>query len=217
MCGPEQTVAPTSPFEVHHERYEAWFSRHRTAYWSELLAVRALLPWTGLGLEIGVGTGRFAAPLGIRVGLDPSSKMLSYAVARGITVVRAAAEAMPFRDACFDYALNVTTICFLNDIKIAMAETYRVLKPAGQLIIGFIDRTSTLGKQYQAHKAENVFYQPATFFSAEEVAGLLKESGFSEQIWGQTLSPSLNQNHEPEPVRPGSGQGAFLVVRATKS
>ena len=61
-----------APFETHHERYEAWFDRHEAAYLSELLAVRALLPWQGLGLEIGVGTARFGAPLGIGVGVDPA-------------------------------------------------------------------------------------------------------------------------------------------------
>jgi len=50
------------PFNTHHKRYEAWFTHHQAAYYSELLAVRALLPWQGLGLEIGVGTGRFAGP-----------------------------------------------------------------------------------------------------------------------------------------------------------
>ena len=44
-------------FNTHHERYEAWFTHHQAAYHSELLAVRALLPWQGWGLEIGVGTG----------------------------------------------------------------------------------------------------------------------------------------------------------------
>jgi len=54
----------TSSFDTHHRRYEAWFSRHKAAFFSELLAVRALLPWGGRGLEIGVGTGRFVAPSG---------------------------------------------------------------------------------------------------------------------------------------------------------
>lgn len=64
----------------------------RAPYQSELLTIRALLPWDGLGLEIGVGTARFAAPLGVQVGIDPSSAMLRYAAGRGITVVRATAE-----------------------------------------------------------------------------------------------------------------------------
>ncbi len=72
----------TSSFNSHHRRYEAWFSRHEAAYLSELLAVRALLPWEGRGLEIGVGTGRFSAPLGVEVGIDPSKAMLSYSIER---------------------------------------------------------------------------------------------------------------------------------------
>jgi len=41
------------PFVGHHRRYDEWFERHGPAYFSELLAVRALLPWEGRGLEIG--------------------------------------------------------------------------------------------------------------------------------------------------------------------
>jgi SAM-dependent methyltransferase len=211
-------VKPTiSPFEDFHDRYEAWFIRHHAASWAELLAVRALVPWTGLGLEIGVGSGRFAAPLGIRIGLDPSAAMLSHAVGRGIAVVRSVAESMPFQTASFDFALNVTTICFLEDVEAAMAETHRVLKPGGKLIIGFIDRTSALGREYETHKSENVFYQAATFFSAEEVDYLLRKTGFSEQVWLQTLSQPLSQIRDPEPVQPGRGRGAFLAVLATRS
>src|SRR5690606_12014330 len=77
-------VAKIGPFEAHHERYEEWFEAHRAAYVSELLALRQFVPWEGHGLEIGVGTGRFAGPLGVPVGLDPSDAMLSRAAARGI-------------------------------------------------------------------------------------------------------------------------------------
>lgn len=59
----------TAPFESHHVRYDNWFVRHAAAYHSELLAVRAQLPWQGLGLSIGVGTGRFAASMGVQVGI----------------------------------------------------------------------------------------------------------------------------------------------------
>jgi ubiquinone/menaquinone biosynthesis C-methylase UbiE len=36
------------------------------------------------GLEIGVGTGRFAKILGMEYGIDPSERMLSIAKERGI-------------------------------------------------------------------------------------------------------------------------------------
>jgi phosphoglycolate phosphatase-like HAD superfamily hydrolase len=57
-------MAKSAPFETHSEPYDEWYERYQAAYLSELLAVRALLPWKGQGLEVGVGTGRFAAPLG---------------------------------------------------------------------------------------------------------------------------------------------------------
>ena len=40
-----------------------------------------------MSVEIGVGTGRFAFPLGIRSGLEPLAKMATIARDRGISVV----------------------------------------------------------------------------------------------------------------------------------
>jgi len=207
----------TAPFEAHHRRYDAWFVRHATAYQSELLAVRALLPWGGLGLAIGVGTGRFAAPLGVQVGIDPAVELLDYAGNRDISTVQAIAEALPFADSSFDYALSVTTICFVDDATAMLSEAYRVLKPGGELVIGFIDRTSDLGQHYLAHQAENVFYREATFYSADEVEQVLLDTGFSGPVWVQTLSKSLGEIREIEPLRAGRGQGAFVVVSARRA
>jgi len=77
-------VPRVAPFEAHSQRYEAWFETHEAAYLSELLALRPFVPWEGRGIEIGVGSGRFAAPLGVPMGVDPSPAMLVHAAARGI-------------------------------------------------------------------------------------------------------------------------------------
>jgi len=204
----------TAPFVRHHRRYDDWFEQHRAAYLSELLAVRALLPWSGRGLEIGVGTGRFAAPLGVEFGIDPAAEVLDYARERGVRVARAVAEALPFADTVFDYALIVTTICFVDDARAMLHETARVLRPGGALVIGLIDRESPLGQDYGAHRADNVFYRDAKFFSAAEVGALLADTGFGDLVWLQTVSSPLSQIREIEPAIAGTGRGAFLVVRA---
>jgi ubiquinone/menaquinone biosynthesis C-methylase UbiE len=204
------------PFEAHHQRYEAWFGKHEAAYISELLALRPFVPWEGRGIEIGVGSGRFAAPLGVQVGLDPSRAMLAYAAARGIEVVQGTAEELPFADASFDHSLVVTTICFVDSPEEMLAEAHRVLRPRGSLVIGFIDRESALGQDYLAHQFENVFYREATFYSAAEVARLLEECGFAIGDWGQTLALPLAETLDIEPLQSGRGQCAFVVVAATK-
>lgn len=203
----------TAPFVHHHRRYDDWFEQHRAAYLSELLAVRALLPWSGRGLEIGVGTGRFASPLGIEYGIDPAAEMLDYARARGVRVARAVAEALPFAEAVFDYALIVTTICFVEDAGAMLQETARVLRPGAALVIGLIDRESPLGQDYVAHRAENVFYRDASFFSAAEVAALLSQTGFGDLVWLQTVSAPLSRMRQIEPAIGGTGRGAFVAVR----
>jgi SAM-dependent methyltransferase len=205
-----------APFETHHQRYEAWFEKHELAYISELLALRPFVPWEGWGIEIGVGSGRFAAPLGVQVGVDPSPAMLGHAAARGIEVVEGVAEHLPFADGSFDHALVVTTLCFVDSPARMLAEARRVLKPGGRLVIGFIDRESALGQNYLLHQEESVFYREATFYSADEVAQLLLETGFTIGAWGQTLAHPLPEMREIEPLRTGRGQCSFVVVAATR-
>lgn len=87
-----------APFEEHTERYEHWFDVHEHAYRSELEALSRLLPTPGLGIEIGVGSARFADPLGMRIGIDPIGRMLELAHERGIEVIKGVVGYLPFRD-----------------------------------------------------------------------------------------------------------------------
>lgn len=205
------------PFEKNVDRYEAWFDRNRAAYESELEALRALLPKSGEGLEVGVGTGRFAAPLGVRVGVDPSSAMGKVAMERGIQVRLGVGENLPCQDSSFDFVLLVTTICFLDDVPAALGEVYRVLTPAGYILVGFIDRESTLGKVYETRKQDNDFYREATFLSVDEVIAHLQQASFRDFVFRQTIFHNPEEMKQPDPVRPGYGEGSFVVVRAKKS
>ena len=204
------------PFEKHTTEYEEWFEKNRMVYEAELRAVQSLLPQDQSGMEIGVGSGRFAAPLGVRVGIEPSSRMRSLALRRGITVLGGVAENLPFRDLTFTYILMVTTICFLDDVNRAFREAHRVLSQGGQLIIGFVDRSSLIGQEYLRHKDNNVFYRDATFYSVDEVLETMRNTGFNDFDCCQTIFNDLSQITEDEPVKPGYGQGSFVVIRGKK-
>jgi SAM-dependent methyltransferase len=160
------------------------------------------------------GGGSFAAFTGGVLLMLAVKQMLEYARSRGIRVARAVAEALPFADAAFDYALSVTTLCFVDAAAAMLAEARRILRPGGELVIGFIDRESSLGRHYLAHQAQNVFYRDARFHSADEVARLLREAGFGEPVWAQTLSTPLEEIREVEALCAGRGRGAFVVVSA---
>ena len=203
-------------FEKHTSEYEAWFENYRFVYESEVRAIKEQLPKKGEGVEVGVGSGRFAVPLGIRLGVDPSGKMRELARNRGVVAIDGVAERLPFDDCRFHFVLMVTTICFFYDIKAAFNEAFRVLKPGGNLIIGFIDKDSPVGMLYKQHKSESVFYKVATFYSVDEVTSNLKETGFKSLKFTQTIFYRLSEIKNLEPIKNGYGEGSFVVANAFK-
>lgn len=209
-------MTKTDPFEKYTADYDEWFDENRFVYEAELQAVRPLLPSGKRGLEIGAGTGRFAGPLGVEVGIEPSGNMRSRARERGLNFPGAVAEHLPFRDAVFGFALMVTTICFLDDVSAAFREARRVLSKDGCLIVGFVDRNSRIGREYVRHQHENVFYRVATFYTVQEVINAMEDAGFHEFDFRQTIFNELPLITGQEAVRPGHGQGSFVVMRDTK-
>ena len=205
-----------SVFQKHFVQYEEWFTENRWVYEAELRAVKALIPEKGLGIEIGVGTGRFAQPLGIKIGIEPSGRMKKIAQKRGIQVLDGVAEELPFRNSEFDFALMVTTVCFVDDIDKSLQEAYRILSQDGFLIIGLVDRNSSVGQIYLRHQNESVFYKDATFFSVDELIEIMTQIGFRDFDFRQTIFQTLSETTENEPVKHGYGEGSFVVIRATR-
>jgi len=209
-------MARIEPFEKNSEKYEDWFEKNKFVYESEIQAIKELFPKVEKSIEIGVGSGKFAVPLGIKIGIDPSPRMRKIAQQRGIEVIDAIAEELPFKDSQFELALMVTSICFVDNLNLAFREVYRILKPGGYLIIGFVDRDSSLGKLYQQHKENSLFYKIATFYSTKEVIYNLSKVGFKEFDFRQTIFHGLNEIKDVEPAKEDYGEGSFVVIRARK-
>ncbi|MBN2275885.1 MAG: class I SAM-dependent methyltransferase [Bacteroidales bacterium] len=209
-------MAKTKPFDEHLAEYEQWFIDNRFVFQSELAAIQKVLPAKCNGVEIGVGSGIFASKLGIMDGVEPSFAMREKASERNINAIDGVAEELPYPDESYDFALMVTTICFVNNVLQSFKEVHRILRKNGVFIIGFVDKNSPVGKVYFRNRNQSVFYKDADFYSTEEVYGYLSETGFKTETTLQTVFGMLNTITEIQMSKNGYGEGSFVVIKAKK-
>jgi len=208
----------TLPFNEHVAEYEEWYRKYPFVFQSEVEAIRELLPAGNsiYGIEVALGTGRFAKELGIKEGIEPSPNMRALALKRGIDVLSAEAEHLPYKDMRFDFVLMAFCISYFDDLPAAFKEARRVLKNGGSLIVGFIDKDSIIGKFYEQRKPDSVFYKQANFYSTKRIIAELKKPGFKKLQFSQTLFHALDDIKEFEPAKPGYGEGSFVLIKAIK-
>jgi ubiquinone/menaquinone biosynthesis C-methylase UbiE len=110
---------------------------------------------TGRTLDIGTGTGRnlsWFAAAGPVAAIDPSPHNLRAARARtpAAMLVRARAEALPFRDGAFDTVVSGMVFCSVDDPAAGFAEVKRVLARGGALrMIEHVRSSSTFEGWWQ--------------------------------------------------------------------
>lgn len=136
-------------------------------------------------LEVGCGTGlimsRMAPIAKSVVGIDLSGEMLAKASARGLAVVQASALNLPFPDNTFDVAVSFKVLPHIENIRGAIDEMARVVKPGGLLAMEFYNRHSirSLIKALKSPSAVSDGVDDTDVFtrydSLVDVAGLLPD------------------------------------------
>ena len=129
-------------------------------------------------LDLGFGGGGALAvlaegPAGSLTGVDPSPEMVSAAARRfrgRVQVLEASVEALPFPDDSFDRILSTHTVYFWPDPRAGARELRRVLAPGGRLVLVLGSRESMARRR--------VHRTGFTLYSADEIADLLRSSGF---------------------------------------
>jgi len=204
-----------NPFETRAREYDAWYDQFPNIFRSEVMAIRAVLPPGGEWVEIGAGTGRFGAELGIRLGVEPSEAMGVLARGRGMEILRGRAEALPLVRESMDAVFFITTLCFVQDLNLALCEAQRILRPGGDCIIGLLPLDSPLGQITHSHASEDTFFKHAQLRTKNEIFRILRSMGFTIRQTVQTLLGSPESfNHAVQSPINGHDHGSFVVVSA---
>ena len=160
--------------------YDRWFDENGAVYAAQVRMLWNAVPHTGCGLEVGAGSGRFAVPLELRCGVDPSRELLKMAKSRGMEVVVGEGEHLPYRADSFDYVLMMTVICFLDDVGVVFREVHRVLRPRGILVVGFIEKERDIYRRYQHEPTKGRFLRFAEYRTVEDVTRFFGCAGFAQ-------------------------------------
>ncbi len=203
-------------YEKNWQEYDEWYDAHPAIYQSEIKALEKVMP-SGRGLEVGVGTGRFAFPLSVRYGLDPSFNMLKLAKQRNINAIQGVGENLPFRDESFHFVLIVFTIELVDDPPRFLKEAARTLKKDGTLILGIMDRNSLWGEFHEQKAAQDKSYAGFSFLIPEEVLEIFKNIDVEFEEAFQTLFQTPPDIKDIEQPKRGFGRGGFVVLKAIKN
>ncbi len=160
--------------------YDRWFDEHDAVYQAQQRMLKKALPDHGRGLEVGIGSGRFAVPFGLSCGIDPSRQLSRMAKRRGVEVVLGEGEHLPYRAGSFDYVLMMTVVCFLDDVIAVFREVNRVLLPGGILVVGFIEEGGDIHRKYRQESIKGKFLQFAKFRTVGDLDQYFRDAGFSE-------------------------------------
>ena len=209
-----------SRFYAYAGRYDAWYNSDvgRPIIATEVACLRPFLHrHPGPGLEIGVGSARFAQALAVEHGIDPAPALLRLAKARGIRAVLAGGESLPFPNGVFGEVLMALTLCFVKKPAQVLEDSRRVLRPGGGLVLGLILKESPWAEFYaRKGKEGHPIYSQALFFGREEVEALLHLSGFEALEYRSCLfqPPGLSRYLVEEPAAGYHPRAGFVALSA---
>lgn len=140
--------------QSYYDRFSAEYDRFRHGGYHSMideLQVDLLLPHAEHAsvLEVGCGTGLLMGRLkdrcGFLMGLDLSKGMLNHTSRQGHTVVQGTADELPFKDETFDLVYTFKVLAHVPQVKKALGEMARVLRPGGHAVCDFYNPWSLRG------------------------------------------------------------------------
>jgi SAM-dependent methyltransferase len=158
----------------------------------------------GCALDAACGTGRHAAFLATRghrvAGVDTSPAMLAHARSRvpAATLALGSLAALPIPSASVDVAVCALALMHLPDLRPAIAELARVVRPGGRVVLSDLHpMTLTLGGGALFQGADGAFGRVSGWVHRhEDYVAAFVETGLHiracvEPVWGEAELPLL--------------------------
>lgn len=174
--------------------------------------LRALSPRVGERvLDVGSGPGFLAAAIAEVVGIagavhgvDISEPLLAVARAHcahqsWVGFSRAYATQLPFQDHGFDAVVSTQVLEYVPDVDAALAEIYRVVRPAGRAVIVDTDWDSIVWQSSDRERMNRVLaaweQHAADSHLPRTLANRLRRAGF--RVESQRIMPLYNHDYDP--------------------
>jgi len=215
-------------FDGWPEKYDRWFKTPIgilvKKYENELL-LELLQPRPDeLILDVGCGTGIFTFSIlgfGPRItGLDISCPMLMKAQlkAKGFPFRAVAGDMrhLPFGNGCFDKAVSMTALEFIEDGKQAVNDLFRVTKKGGVVVVTTLNSLSPWAdrRKKEADKGHSLF-EKMIFRSPDDLRALANVDGTVKTAihFLKDDDPQKATEIESEGKKRGLDTGAFVAAR----
>jgi ubiquinone/menaquinone biosynthesis C-methylase UbiE len=189
--------------DLAHDRFANAFAYGR--YKIDVLLDETLktLPAGARVLDVGCGTGEYVHrvnELGFRAsGLEPAESMRDAARARnpGSDIIDGLATDLPYPDESFDLVICIEVVRYLHraDVRLALREMRRVLRPSGRLFLTAVNKYALDGF-YLFHRMQTMVSGHSAkvphceFMTPADIDQELREAGFSTAVHrGVLLGP----------------------------
>lgn len=228
-------------FDEYADAYDAWFLDNRNVLYSELNLVALVVKGAKKVLSVGCGSGLFEKLLrderGIVItdGIEPSTGMADIARRRGLNVTVATAEEADFGHGEYDLILFNGTPSYIAGLADVVKKAYEALPTGGRIVLIDVPKESSYGIMYNLAKALGTWHHPllegvyppnpypiefvnvANWRTTAEKVAMLKDAGFSDITFSQTLTahPLYSDSVEEQPVE-GCDRGDYVAVTAYK-
>lgn len=228
-------------FDAYASEYDSWFIENSKVLESEVRLVASCLQNAGEILSVGCGSGLFekilADKYGILIykGIEPATAMADIASKRGLDVLIATAEDADYGESLYDTVLFNGCPCYMRDLNLALKKAYQALRPGGKVVVIDVPKESSYGLLYNLALAVGTWKHPllegvtpilpypiefvkqANWRTTAEKSQLLKEVGFKNFSYSQTLTYAPCFSHEViEEPSAGYKKGSYVAITAYK-